>query len=257
MGDAIRPGGKQNNHPINHLARENPTRQRVGSRDRNSLYYNLAKTQPRSLANLDFVPDNNKKSEKETAVIDTNDEPLVMAAPEPDVAELVDEFTNCSPISDNWNALSTNDDTRFCRWAGQHPDGRKHQELLAPGEEVFPWDKASDVRIPLADEIINEIVAIETVAFFRSLLRAGAVEAGDIEASAYATKLLKWLMGTKQYKSLVREVELHSQYTHTYGWSVLHVTWQQEHLLRLAKITMAQLMELAQQAAQPGQPGTS
>lgn len=174
-----------------------------------------------------------------------------MAAPEPNVAELIEEFQACSPVTNNWNALTTNEDTRFCRWPGQHPDGRKHQELLL-GEEVFPWDKASDVRIPLADEIINEIVAVEVVAFFRAILRAGAVEAGDLQASAYATKLLKWLMGTKQYKQLVREVELHSQYTHTYGWSVLHITWQQEHLLRLVKTTMAGLQEIAQQAAQQG-----
>ena len=57
-----------------------------------------------------------------------------------------------------------NFNTRFCLWAGQSEDGRKHQSAL--GRKPFPWDGAADSRIRLADTITNENVRLLKRAFF-------------------------------------------------------------------------------------------
>ncbi len=178
---------------------------------------------------------------------------LVFSSPRPKVSELIKEFERCSPITANWNRFSSNEDIRFCRWSGQSADGKKHDAAMAEGSTAFPFEGASDARTFTIDEVINETVAVEVVAFWRSILRVQGVEAGDIDSSAYAQKLFEWVMGTKQYKDLVREVELHSQYTHTYGWSVLMITWTQEYILKRVKATMAQLLEIAAAAAAQGE----
>lgn len=169
---------------------------------------------------------------------------LVFSKPLPKVAELIKEFERCSPVTQNWNRFSSNEDIRFCRWSGQSSDGKKHDASMAEGDSAFPFEGASDARTFTIDEVINETVAVEIVAFWRSILRVQGVEASDIDAAAYAQRLFEWVMGTKQYRELIREVELHSQYTHTYGWSVLMITWVQDYVLKRIKASMQELIEV-------------
>ena len=184
--------------------------------------------------------------------MDTLEDSLVMASVKPNIKELVDEFSQCAPMATSSDMLNQNENVRYNKWPGQSTDGRKWDKNLPEGEPAFPWNGASDVTVPLSDDIINQICAEELVAFFRSIPRAKGIEASDIEPTGYITKLLEWMIGTKQYKELTREVELHSQYTLTYGWSVLHITWQQEYQLKLVKQTMQQIAESARQAGAAG-----
>ena len=177
----------------------------------------------------------------------------------PNVTQLIEEFGRCTPITSGWHRLATNESTRFCRWEGQDSDGRKHDYNQLEGSKAFPFDGASDARTFAIDEAIEEIVSVEFVSFFRAILRVQGIEAGDLAAASYVNKLLEWVVGTKQFHQLRREVELHSQYTHTYGWSILHVCWLQEHVLKLVETTLEQVLAMAQQAAQaavqdPGNP---
>ena len=66
---------------------------------------------------------------------------------------------------------------RFCEWSGQSPDGRKHGDDL--GVEAMPFEGAADSRIPLADGIINDKVALSVQAFFRSQVQAVPIETSD------------------------------------------------------------------------------
>lgn len=181
--------------------------------------------------------------------MDESDDKLVYASATPQVSELIAEFRRCSPFQSGWHRVSANDQTRFCLWPGQDPDGKKWDENQPEGKRAFPFNGASDARTFAIDEAIEEIVAIEFVSFFRAILKIQGVEMGDLEASGYVRKLLEWVVGTKQFYALVREVELHSQYTHTYGWSVLHVCWLQEHVLKLVELTLNEVVTAAQQAA--------
>lgn len=185
-----------------------------------------------------------------------SEDPLIHATPEPQVSQLITEYERCTPVHNNWNRLQTNEEIRFCRWAAQSPDGKKWDANMLEGQHAFPWDGASDCRPYTTDEIIGDLVATEFIAFWRALLQTQGIEAGDLEASAYANKLLQWLMGTRQYAQLVDQVELHSQYTHTYGWSALYITWAQEHQLKRHTVTMEQLLALAQSAANESEAAT-
>src|SRR5215469_3072844 len=103
---------------------------------------------------------------------------LVWADEVPKVRELIDDFKSCTPWGDgNWNRVADNEGIRFMRWSDQNPDGKKHDK---PGKPAFPFDGASDTRIPLADAIVNENVAICCGAFWRAMIRPkmGATEGG-------------------------------------------------------------------------------
>lgn len=58
------------------------------------------------------------------------------------------------------------DDVRFCRWAGQSLDGKKHADAQN-GRAAFPFEGASDKRERTADGITNEQVIIIMAALMR------------------------------------------------------------------------------------------
>jgi len=148
---------------------------------------------------------------------------------EPRVGDLIAEFQRCGPVVGPWNRAQDNERTRFALWDNQTPDGKKN----SVGDfEAKPWDGASDLRVFLADDIINEDVATLTTAFWRALVRVEGVEPDDAGAAAVLTRMLTWLCKTKLYTSLVREVELSAQYRQTYGWAAVHVTWRREIAMR-------------------------
>jgi hypothetical protein len=173
---------------------------------------------------------------------------LVRASEVPDVAALIEDFKACSPMGDgNWNRVNDNENTRFTRWPGQYPDGKKHDSGSVP---AFPFDGASDTRIPLADDIINENVGVCVVAFWRAMVKQ---KFGGTEESAYAVKLADYYINTVMALELVTEVELSEQYRQTYGWCVLHPRWEREICLAHRTVTMEELVGLAQQVGGAGE----
>jgi len=170
-------------------------------------------------------------------------DPLVHATNSPDIANLVTEYTQCSPVRDGWNRLNDADAVRFCHWEGQNQDGRKHDQ---PDKPAFPWNGASDTRPMMADGIINERVGLLTTSFWRAITRP---KMANDEAGTYAVALADYFCNQVLYDELTREVELAAQYQEHYGWVVLHPTWEQRVALKKRKVTLMEIVTLAQQVA--------
>jgi len=172
-------------------------------------------------------------------------EKLTRATDSPDVDALIREYQRSTPIYDRYHRIIHADDIRLNRWANKSADGKKHS---SEEEEAFPFDGAADSENYLADDTINELVAICVVSFWRAVIqRVYGVEAGDYEQAAHLTKLMEWLMQSKLAKTLAREVELSAQYFLTYGHVVLHPTWERRLGRRRHRIKMQELASAAEE----------
>lgn len=164
----------------------------------------------------------------------------------PDVGAIIAEFKRCGPYRGEINTAASADDVRFCRWSGQSPDGKKHDQ---PDRSAFPWDGASDTRVMLADSIIRERAALCTTAFWRAMIKP---KAADDEAGRYAVRLASYFINEKLYEAVIREVELSAQYREHYGWTVLYPRWERRIALRRQEVTIQSLMPLAVTLAREG-----
>jgi hypothetical protein len=166
---------------------------------------------------------------------------------EPNVSALTEELRRSATDYSVFARVENVENVRFCRWPGQSDDGKKWNDAnrIKP---AFPWDGASDTRIPLADEVINGLVDLCSTAFWRSMLRVSPTNISQLDQAVTAHNLMDWTVNAKMYNDLTREVELLSQYLWTYGWAGVHVTWQQEMGQREQYLTMDQIMALAAQS---------
>ena len=118
--------------------------------------------------------------------MDTSNDKLVEHQDKPDVAELTKEYIRSLHDGYSMTKVSEADNIRLTRWTGQSDDGKKHSKNLSEGDQAFPWEGASDTRIPLADSIINDCVDVLTTAASRATLKVAATEIGDVEQAAVA-----------------------------------------------------------------------
>ncbi len=160
----------------------------------------------------------------------------------PDVARLQSIYNRCTPAYPG--GTESLDNSRFCRWANQWSDGKKHDAKGDPNGAALPWNGASDCRPFVVDAIINERVAMKTTAFWQAMLRPGM---GNSEEGAYAVALGEHLLGSVLYDELTREVELSAQYEEHYGWMVLAPRWRRELGLRRHEVSMQYLLQAAAQ----------
>jgi hypothetical protein len=174
---------------------------------------------------------------------------LVEAGDKPDVNYLNFEFKRSLYTGNNVTRVDNNDAVRYCKWSGQTDDGKKWSSTRPDGEQVFPFEGASDVRVRLVDSTINEIVATLTTAFERGSLTVSGVDVGDAAAASTATELMTWIRENKLKADLQREAELLAQYGQQYGWGVAHVCWDQKVATRTQSISAQEVISLAQQAA--------
>ena len=167
---------------------------------------------------------------------------------EPNVTALTEELRRAATDYGIGSRVERVENTRYCRWAGQSEDGKKWNENQTHGKMAFPWDGASDTRIPLADEVVNGLVDVCSTAFWRSMLRVAPTNVRSLDTAVTAHSLMDWVMNQKLYTDMTREVELLSQYLWTYGWAGVHVSWQQEIGQKEQYVTVEQLMAIAQQS---------
>ena len=78
----------------------------------------------------------------------------------PDIKLLQHELQRSLYNGANIAKLNANDDMRLCRWEGQTEDGKKHSDYRQDQDPAMPFEGASDVRVRLADKLINELVAV-------------------------------------------------------------------------------------------------
>lgn len=170
------------------------------------------------------------------------------ASETPDLADLQRQFATCSPLSGGWNRLTDNDRVRYNIWEGQSPDGKKWDKLQPNGKPAMPFDGSNDARIPLADDIINDIVDVLTEGWHRSMARVvGNPEAERTGRAAYVRNLMSWIRGTKLYGELGSEIELLGQNGCTYGASFLQVDWERQLGYQYHTVTLEDLMYAGQQ----------
>lgn len=135
-------------------------------------------------------------------------------------------------------------DTRFCRWDGQAPDGLKHEDYLQDVPE--PFEGASDMRVRIADMLVNEEVMLLTVAAMRAQIRVSGIEASDTERAGSMTLALRWILrnylGAKWVEEVIRLANYYAG--DCPGLALMGVSWRKEQALRLENMTSAQLMDL-------------
>jgi len=180
----------------------------------------------------------------------SNRDKLVFASETPDIGYLYDEFQRSTQNGGNTANIAENDDIRLARWAGQTSDGKKHSESLPDGEPAFPFEGASDVRCRLTDKTINEIVGMLMTTFDRCQVKVSGTEINDGDFAASANILMAWLTQSKIRTELRNEAELLAQYTQQYGFSAMHIVWEQEMGTRNQTIRMDELVQVVQQAMQ-------
>jgi hypothetical protein len=142
------------------------------------------------------------------------------------------------------------DDTRFCRWPGQSPDGKKHAEANN-GEPAFPFEGASDRRERTADGITNEQVIIIMAALMRANFSFMGVpgrrtRANDQLASRLLT-LWEWVrtnqLGTEWFVEWTKFVQWRQGDSPALAF--MQVSWHQETALKLVTIAAEDVMEKA------------
>jgi hypothetical protein len=175
---------------------------------------------------------------------------LVFASDTPDIGYLYQEYQRSTQNGGNTANISRNDDIRLARWADQTNDGKKHSETMPEGEPAFPFEGASDVRCRLTDKTINELVAMLMTTFDRCQVKVSGTEINDGDFAASANILMAWLTQNKLRSEIRNEAELLAQHALQYGFSALHIVWEQEIGTRFQTIRMDELMQVVQQAIQ-------
>ena len=173
---------------------------------------------------------------------------LLYSADGPNINALNAELSRSYLFGANVTELNLNDDLRYCRWNGQTSDGKKFSKNRDEDDPALPFEGASDVRVRLIDRVINEQVALWMNALKASKL---GVTGRTVEDSANATSmttLLEYVASGRLRQEMRREAELWAQYTQQYGWSVMHIGWEQETGSVEERFTIADLINVTQEA---------
>lgn len=134
------------------------------------------------------------------------------------------------------------EETRFCIWEGQSPDGRKHADAN-DGKPAFPFEGAMDARIRLADMIVNERVLILVASALRNLPKVKGLELDKDGLGHKLTTLLKWViknrLGSEYFRTLTKIAQY--QEADSPSGAVLGVWWEQETALELRTLTLDEI----------------
>lgn len=143
-----------------------------------------------------------------------------------------------------WGSRQTNENERYCRWAGQSDDGRKHADAL-DGKPPFPFEGASDGRIRLADQLINEREMICVAAATRAAASVTGMEIEDDAKAARIQTLVKWVTLNKLGRAWRRELRKVAQWMHGDSPAVafMGVFWRQEWAIHTRKVGLFELAD--------------
>lgn len=161
----------------------------------------------------------------------------------PRTQDLLGDFQLCNPQTavSGWDRDTDADAVRFATWPNQSADCKKYSTT---GYRAMPWEGASDQRVFLADGLVEMVVDTLTTAFWREMVQSEAVNADEVATAGVARSVLRYFMRNKMGVELAREVELAAQYAHTYGSTLLHVTWQREYGRRYRKVTLDEVRRI-------------
>jgi hypothetical protein len=134
--------------------------------------------------------------------------------------------------------------TLLAYWAGQAPDGLKHEDYI--GERPKPFPGATDTRVRLADEAVRERVELCTLAAMRAELKLKGNGASDEDRARRATQVLRWVirnqLGLRWIEALTHGAQL--KFGDHPGVALVNVWWREDEELRLERVTIARLLGL-------------
>ncbi len=134
--------------------------------------------------------------------------------------------------------------TRHAKWADQSDTGRK--PATVGGKEAEPWPNSSDVRIRLADQLVNDDVKLCKATARRGKLRVKGVGSGDYANAGKVKLYLEHVRDTQLRHEWRAQGALAAQWRSTYGHSVSLVDWLQESAIAHDEITVEQLGIIAE-----------
>lgn len=140
----------------------------------------------------------------------------------PDLDLLYSEYESAGgELQQRWNA-DRQDEVRFTRWPGQSTDGKKHRKDL--DAEPKPWEGASDVRIPAADQVILDLKAALVTTVMRGKV-SGLANRPEAEAAAeHAEATLNHFRRLNRCEWL-EELDRFADYTLSSGVGALQIGW--------------------------------
>ena len=153
---------------------------------------------------------------------------------------------NSDGLQDVYGRRDAAENMRFCIWANQWPDGRKHKGTDDNAKDVFPFEGASDGRIRLADMIVNERVMIQVLGAHMAQVSVLPVEGGDMRKASRIRTLAKWLKNVKLRMPLLVETIKIAQYQEadSPAAAIMGVYWNEEESLRPVTLTLEQFLAM-------------
>jgi hypothetical protein len=172
--------------------------------------------------------------------MDASDPELLYASKEPDVDYLIQAYKTTQSDLGEWLDRRQRDwDVRNCQWAGKSSDFKKHSSLTSTGE-VFPWDKASDQEVRLADELIGCRVAMCMNAIRRAHIVATPTESNDVARAAVISNFLRWLINSRM-DEFYTQCELSLNHLFGQGLAISYVYWDSHDLKQQQAIKMDEI----------------
>jgi hypothetical protein len=145
---------------------------------------------------------------------------------------------------------------RYARWPGQHEDGLAYHATFERAGRRALYDGAPDTRIQLADDIINYGVALDLAAFWSAQIKTSPIAGRTLNAAQAGELrcLINWLKYGPLKSQLDQNVEIAAQLRWMIGWCVLHPTWRNCKSLKMQRLTMEEVFQMAAQAQGAGAP---
>lgn len=141
--------------------------------------------------------------------------------------------------------IQHNVDTRLAWWSGQTRDGKKHSD--AYGYEVFPWENASDARVPLVDMYAIQDVSMLMSAWRQVRMHVNPTEIRDAGWAGKVSAYLNWQMRTN-IPNFDFEMELAANYLVERGSAVMGTFWERARQLEYRVVESEEILTLVQQA---------
>ncbi len=133
--------------------------------------------------------------------------------------------------------------TRNAKWVDQSDSGRKPK--LVGGVEADPWPNASDVRIRLADQFVNDDVKLCKATARRGKIRVKGMRSGNYANAGKVKLYLDYVRDVELRHEWRRQGTLAAQWRSTFGHSISLVDWLQETAIAHDEVTAEQLQAIA------------
>ena len=144
-----------------------------------------------------------------------------------------------------------NEETRFCIWEGQADDGRKHDSEWHD-RGAFPFEGASDARVRIADDTVNDHVRLCMSAYNRGVPSIVGHDAQGAQWGARMQRLLDHEVKNVMGQRARVEMQRFLQYVNgdSPAACMMGVYWHQETGLRMQDVTIDDLVQQVMQQMQ-------